>query len=143
MTPSGGTIARTRLRTASIASGRATTCPVLSVASGGVGPTSGPAVVLVPCVPLMTVPPRLRHPLVGRQGEEVGVLVCHRRLHEGRSRVLPTALGEGFLPDPLPDAAHLVVDDLLHQLPGHLVAVGELHLVVQPLPDLAPRDLRC
>src|SRR3712207_4062715 len=82
-----------------------------------------------------------RHALVGRQGQEVGVLVGHRHLQEQRAGVVPAAGGEGVAAG-LGDGLHLLVGDALDQLAGDRLTVRELHPVVQPLPDLAAGDLR-
>src|ERR671921_1221194 len=83
---------------------------------------------------------RSRHALVGRQGQEVGVLVGHRHLEEQGAGVVPAAGGEGVAAG-LGDGLHLLVGDALDQLAGDRLAVGEPHPVVQPLPDLAAGDL--
>src|SRR3954471_4164536 len=99
--------------------------PVAEVASGGTGPSSGPAVVSVPCIPLMRLRLRCRtcrssyggttrsrppqrpgagvgawsgHPLVRRDGQEVLVLICQGHLGEQGPRIVPSAGGERISP---------------------------------------------
>src|SRR4051794_39044529 len=79
---------------------------------------------------------RSRHALVGRQGQEVAVVVGDRHLQEQRAGVVPAAGGEGVAAR-LGDGLHLLVGDALDQLAGDRLAVGEPHPVVQPLPHLA------
>src|SRR3954451_8260448 len=132
---SGGSAARAAAVTAATATARS---------PSGAGPPTGPGagswVVCVPCVTLMAGLPlgdgvRSGHPGVGREGQEVGVVVGQRGLHEERPRLVPPAGGEGVAAGLL-DRGHLLVDDPLDQLAGDLLAVGELHAVVEPLPHL-------
>src|SRR4051812_18844254 len=145
-TPSGGSAARTAAITAAIAAGSGPSVPVAAVSSGGTGPGTGPAVVSVPCVTLMPAPPgrpaakRSGHPLVGGGGEEVGVLVGQRHLGEQRPGVVPPPAGERVAAG-VRDPGDLLLDQPFDQLAGDGLAVREPDVVVQPLPDLAARDL--
>src|SRR3954454_12701544 len=98
---SGGRATRTAAVTAAIAPGSGPPAPVAAVSSGATGPSTGPAVVSVPCValiadrlPVRSAAPMSGHAFVGGQGEEVGVLVGQRHLGEQRPRVVPAAGGE-------------------------------------------------
>src|SRR3954453_13667691 len=149
MTPSGGSAARAAAITAAIAAGSGPSAPVAAVASGGTGPGTGPAVVSVPCVTLISAPPGSAacwigsgHPLVGGQGEEIGVLVGQRRLDEQRPGVVPPALGGAGVPARRRDPPPLLGAEPLDELAGPRLAVGEPDAVVQPLPHLAAGDLR-
>src|SRR5689334_21497101 len=131
-TPSGGSAARAAADTAAIAAGSGPPTPVAAVSSGDTGPRTGPAVDSVPCVTLIVAPPGARaragpgrsgHALVGRQGEEVRVLVGQRHLGEQRAGVVPPAGGVGVAAG-LADLAHLLVGEALDQLPGDGLAAG-------------------
>src|SRR5215472_11741648 len=81
------------------------------------------------------------HALVGGDGEELGVVVGQGDLREQGHGLLELARVErGAVL--LADQAELLADEPLHQIPGHLLALGQRHVVVQPLPDLGPGDLR-
>src|SRR3954447_6784520 len=104
MTPVAGIRARATRPTAAMPALFSPASPVAAVASGGVSPRTGPAVVSVPWVPLMRLRLRCRtcrggarggpkwpswprvggsgHALVGRHGEEVVVLVSEGHLGE-------------------------------------------------------------
>src|SRR4051794_35838461 len=140
--PSGGSAARAAAVTAAIAAAPGPSGPG---AVPPTGPGAGSSVGCVPCVTLIVVRlPRRRvgsgHPGVGREGEEVGVLVGQRGLDEQRPRLVPAA-GRERVASGLLDRLHLLVDQPLDQLAGDLLAVGELDAVVQPLPHLRAGDL--
>src|SRR4051794_4660233 len=115
MTPVSGISARATRPTASMPAALSPASPVAEVASGGTGPSSGPAVVSVPCIPLMRLRLRCRtvrcgggapllpvagaagsrvsawsgHALVRRDGEEVLVLVGKGHLGEQCPGIVP------------------------------------------------------